>query len=183
MVGRPSEFTREWAYTSLSRAREPMRVYAINEVTGRQHEREEDTPPEPQRSNAEAVDVLRRAMTRTDAEPLALMKAAATEISETVAPPSDLPLTCLRRQEQSNLRARALQRYRYAVKVFDGPNIATTAAVSSDEWSLATMPPPRAMRTHIVRLLGWQSRSHPSRPSRSRFPSCRTPSFEEEIDR
>ena len=72
VIGRPSEFTREWAYTSLSRAREGTRVYVVAEATSRQREREEYAPPEPQRTTSEALDLMVSAMRRREAEPLAI---------------------------------------------------------------------------------------------------------------
>ena len=48
VIGRPSEFTREWAYTSLSRARARTRVYVVAEATRAQREREQYAPPEPE---------------------------------------------------------------------------------------------------------------------------------------
>ena len=51
VIGRPSEFTREWAYTSLSRARARTRIYVIAEATRAQREREQYAPPEPERTS------------------------------------------------------------------------------------------------------------------------------------
>jgi hypothetical protein len=72
VIGRPVEFTREWAYTSLSRARGRTRVYVVAEVTAGQRQREEYAPPEPRRAAAEALHVLGRAMRRREAEQLAI---------------------------------------------------------------------------------------------------------------
>ena len=72
VIGRPSEFTREWAYTSLSRARGHTRVYVVAEVTAGQRQREEYAPPEPERTQDEALDVLGRAMRVREAERLAI---------------------------------------------------------------------------------------------------------------
>src|SRR5205807_9373915 len=68
VIGRPSEFTREWAYTSCSRARGRTRVYVVAAVTEGQREREQYAPPEPQRSAEEALDVMARSMRRREAE-------------------------------------------------------------------------------------------------------------------
>ena len=72
VIGRPSEFSREWAYTSLSRARGRTRVYVVAEVTAGQREREEYAPPEPERTKDEALDVLSWAMRRREGEHLAI---------------------------------------------------------------------------------------------------------------
>lgn len=70
-VGRPTEFTREWSYTSLSRARGPTRAYVIAEPTAGQREREQYAQPERQRSTDEALDAMVRSMERREAELLA----------------------------------------------------------------------------------------------------------------
>jgi hypothetical protein len=72
VIGRPSEFTREWAYTSLSRARGRTRVYVVAEATARQREREQYAPPEPERTTNEALEVMTGSMRRREAEALAL---------------------------------------------------------------------------------------------------------------
>jgi conjugative relaxase-like TrwC/TraI family protein len=71
VIGRPSEFTREWAYTSLSRARERTRVYLGVDRTQTQLEREQYAPPEPKRTAEDALEIIVAAMRRRDAEPLA----------------------------------------------------------------------------------------------------------------
>jgi hypothetical protein len=72
VIGRPSEFTREWAYTSLSRARERTRVYVIGEPTAGQREREEYAPLEPRRTKDQPLNLLSLSMRRREAERLAL---------------------------------------------------------------------------------------------------------------
>ena len=97
VIGRPSEFTREWAYTSLTRARARTRVYVIAEATRAQHEREQYAPPEPERTSAEALEVLTRAMRRQEAELLALQQVDGPDLAPTVpgellrTPLSELP--------------------------------------------------------------------------------------------
>jgi conjugative relaxase-like TrwC/TraI family protein len=95
VIGRPSEFTREWAYTSLSRARARTRVYIIAEATTAQREREQYAPPEPERTSSEAMDVLTRAMRRREAELLALhQQIAGADLPVTVGSESSrTPLT------------------------------------------------------------------------------------------
>jgi hypothetical protein len=94
VIGRPCEFTREWAYTSLSRARARTRVYVIAEVTTAQREREEYAPPEPERTQSEAIDALTRAMRHREAEPLALHQLVVPDLPAGVPTElSDTPLT------------------------------------------------------------------------------------------
>jgi hypothetical protein len=91
VIGRPSEFTREWAYTSFSRARGRPRVYLVAEVTAGQRQREQYAPPEPQRTAEEALDVMTGSMRRREAERLAIEQiepptlpaAAPSELSRT----------------------------------------------------------------------------------------------------
>jgi conjugative relaxase-like TrwC/TraI family protein len=79
VVGRASEFTREWSYTSFSRARGRTRVYVISAATTGQREREQYAPPEPERTANEAVEIMSRSMRRREAEPLA---------TDQIAPPA-----------------------------------------------------------------------------------------------
>jgi hypothetical protein len=72
VIGRPSEFSHEWAYTSLSRARGRTRVYVVGEATAGQRRREEYAPPEPERTTDEALEVVRPAIRRREAERLAI---------------------------------------------------------------------------------------------------------------
>jgi len=80
VIGRPSEFKRAWAYTSLSRARGRTRVYVIAESTARQLEREWYAPPEPARTAAEALDIMTRTMRRREAEALASESSSSLEL-------------------------------------------------------------------------------------------------------
>jgi hypothetical protein len=72
VVGRPGDFTREWAYTALSRARGPTQIHLIGEAAEQHREREEYAPPEPVLESAQTVQALAAAMRRSDAEPLAI---------------------------------------------------------------------------------------------------------------
>ncbi len=72
VIARPSDFTAEWAYTALSRARGQTRMHVIAEPTARQAERQEYAPREPVATLDEALQATRQAMRRRTAEPLAL---------------------------------------------------------------------------------------------------------------
>ena len=81
-VGTPEDFTRNWAYTALSRGREPTRLYVAAELPAHAQERAAEraevapeAPPEP----GSALGRLARAMRRPDDEPLALERLAADE--------------------------------------------------------------------------------------------------------
>jgi conjugative relaxase-like TrwC/TraI family protein len=70
--GRPEEFTREWAYTALSRARHDTSIHLIADHGPGEHDRREYAPPQPNREPADALDALTRAMRRSEAELLAV---------------------------------------------------------------------------------------------------------------
>ena len=81
-VGTPEDFTRNWSYTALSRAREPTRLYVAAELPAPARERgaeraeiAPEAPPEP----GPALERLARAMRRPDDEPLALERLEADE--------------------------------------------------------------------------------------------------------
>lgn len=94
VIGRPSEFTREWAYTALSRARGPTRIYVIAEATVGQRERERYAPPEPECTTTEALDAMTSTMRRREAEALAIEATEPADLSTTIrAPAPRLPLT------------------------------------------------------------------------------------------
>jgi conjugative relaxase-like TrwC/TraI family protein len=76
VIGRPEEFTREWAYTALSRARHQTNIHVIAEPPEREREREQYAPPAPERDLAEVRHALRFAMRRVDTEPLAISRTA-----------------------------------------------------------------------------------------------------------
>jgi len=94
-VGTPEDFTRNWAYTALSRGREPTRLYVAAElpqpIRERASERAEiapEAPPEP----GPALERLARAMRRPDDEPLALERLEASEppqLPDAPATPAD----------------------------------------------------------------------------------------------
>jgi len=71
-VGRPEEFTREWAYTALSRARRETSIHLIADHGPAEQDRRGYAPPQPDREPADALDALARAMRRSEAELLAV---------------------------------------------------------------------------------------------------------------
>ena len=71
-IGRPEEFTREWAYTALSRARQTTNMHLIADHGPAEKDRREYAPSQPDREPAEILHVLARTMRRSEAEPLAV---------------------------------------------------------------------------------------------------------------
>lgn len=83
VIGRPEEFTREWAYTAVSRARDQTRIHLIAEPPERDRERDQYAPPAPQRDLAEVRDSLQHAMRRRETETLAA--------NQLMQPPAAIP--------------------------------------------------------------------------------------------
>lgn len=72
VIGRPDEFTREWAYTALSRARAQTTIQLIAEPARHVSEREEYAPPAAVSDQGHVYAVLRRAMMRRETQQLAM---------------------------------------------------------------------------------------------------------------
>jgi hypothetical protein len=74
VVGRPEDFTRNWSYTALSRAREPTELFLIDTPTEHEIDRTEIAPgqaPGP-RDDRTLIERLETAMRQRDDEDLAL---------------------------------------------------------------------------------------------------------------
>jgi len=71
VIGGPEDFSRNWGYTALSRARESTQVMLIAERAARPG-REENTGEELYRSSEQTLDTLARRLREPDAEDLAL---------------------------------------------------------------------------------------------------------------
>jgi conjugative relaxase-like TrwC/TraI family protein len=74
VVGVPEDFTNEWAYTALSRARDPVHIHLIAERDDRS-DRTEIAPSPPARTAEEAIDAMGMAMGRREREELAIDQA------------------------------------------------------------------------------------------------------------
>jgi conjugative relaxase-like TrwC/TraI family protein len=75
VLGRPEEFSREWGYTALSRAREKTVIHVISERSERERERDDYGPAVADRDRAETLHALHRALKRSDTERLATEQA------------------------------------------------------------------------------------------------------------
>ncbi len=71
VVGRPEAFSRDWAYTALSRARTGTDIHLIGDHGPADHDRREYAPDRPAREPSDCLRALARAMARSDDEPLA----------------------------------------------------------------------------------------------------------------
>ena len=74
VVGHPEDFTRNWSYTALSRARQPTELFLIDTPTERELDRTEVAPHEPAELGDERTPLerLSAAMRKRDDEDLAL---------------------------------------------------------------------------------------------------------------
>ena len=74
VVGHPDDFTRNWSYTALSRARQPTELFLIDAPTERELDRADIAPNQPAelRDERTPVERLDAAMRRRDDEHLAL---------------------------------------------------------------------------------------------------------------
>ena len=95
VVGWPGDFTREWAYTALSRAREETAIHVISERPEYEREREQYAPAEPQLEPEQTLQAFKRALKRSEVEPLAAERAAPAEAVADVGqgPPVGVPST------------------------------------------------------------------------------------------
>jgi conjugative relaxase-like TrwC/TraI family protein len=75
VIGTPEDFTNEWAYTALSRARDPVTVHLSAQPTDR-CDRVEFAPADRERAPRGAIEALRAAMRRCEREELALDQAS-----------------------------------------------------------------------------------------------------------
>jgi conjugative relaxase-like TrwC/TraI family protein len=106
VVGRPHDFSREWAYTAVSRAREQTQIHVVSDATERDRKSDEYAPPQPALKQAETLRALARSMRCSDTEPLALERAgpntgapkpSAPDGDLTHAPPQLVALASLRK--------------------------------------------------------------------------------------
>ncbi len=71
VIGHPREFSRNWSYTALSRAREPVEVFLVDEQTSLETERDEIAPAD-RTDSPDPFERMRRRMRERDDEDLAL---------------------------------------------------------------------------------------------------------------
>jgi hypothetical protein len=110
VVGHPDHFTRNWAYTALSRAREPTDLFLIDAPTEHELDRADIAPNQPAELGDERTPIerLEAAMRRRDDEDLALdhIDPIGTQ------PPSDRTLTQASRATASELSRRSVDQLR-----------------------------------------------------------------------
>ncbi len=96
VVGLPGEFSREWAYTALSRAKQTTRVYVVSGHTQAEEERKEyATVMEPEIDREKVIARMAARMDTRDIEEAALLQRArdgrSTSVSRTSSTPRPRP--------------------------------------------------------------------------------------------
>jgi hypothetical protein len=71
VIGQPHDFSRNWAYTALSRAREPTELFIVDEP-GRNEQERQAIAPAAQRHTEDTIERMARRMRERDDEDLAL---------------------------------------------------------------------------------------------------------------
>jgi len=137
VIGRPEEFTSQWAYTALSRAREQTTLHVIGEPPEHQRDRESYAPAETEHDNTATLRTLERTMKRSETEPLAL------EHLQVGRPAPHPPAAPPRRPCPEPSRGTSA--------ATPGPKTAETSRRGSLGVGRATRPPPPAMnhRCHV----------------------------------
>ncbi|MGA2926151.1 MAG: AAA family ATPase [Solirubrobacteraceae bacterium] len=72
VIGHPGDFSRNWSYTALSRAREPTRIYLVDEPSRSQQQREDIAPAGEPAEDRDVLWLMSRRMRERDDEDLAL---------------------------------------------------------------------------------------------------------------
>lgn len=110
VVGRPGEFTREWAYTVLSRAQNETEIHLIAGPGRHIRDREEYAPAEPACDTGETLQALRRALRRSEAEPLALERFSGNAVPPEPTTPVSAPPAGPELRGLQTLRSRGVGR-------------------------------------------------------------------------
>ena len=155
VVGRPEDFTRNWSYTALSRAREPTELFLLDTPTDRELDRAEIAPGQASglRDERTPIERLETAMRRRDDEDLALDR---IDTSATVAQPTSSPRT----PSHPSSRARPSLSCRPSSRSFASAS-ATTPNTSSTSCTPPASPRPRRNASPTTRGRASPSSSNP----------------------
>ncbi len=119
VIGQPEDFSRNWSYTALSRAREPVEIFVIDEPTRLQEDRAEVAPAPRNEERLDALERLARRMRDRDDEDLALeqlehadreRRAARAPAAEAERSPQDASPSIRSEAAEQRLRSPALAR-------------------------------------------------------------------------
>jgi hypothetical protein len=145
VVGTPEDFTAEWAYTALSRARETTRLNLIGQRRDRTG-RSEIAPDENLgRDDTETLRALRAAMVRSERQDLALQQLDNTTAAHELP---DAPHELARRPEQAAPAAEAAaDRLERDTRQRTAPPPPEPVQVPAPPWSLRTPDPLAPIRS------------------------------------
>jgi hypothetical protein len=111
VIGTAGDFTNEWAYTALSRARDPVTAHLLARSTDRS-DRAEFAPTDRARAPRAAIEAMRAAMRRCEREDLALDQASIHQRAPVAG-------------EAAAERAEAAQREQLALDLDTSPSVAS----------------------------------------------------------
>ena len=123
VIGRPEEFTREWAYTALSRARRQTTLHIVMELPAREREREEYAPPAPERDLAESRHALASAMRRPELEHLAIEQTRALVLAPQTSA-REPPASSARPRPRGPSQLKSIAALREQARAGRGPSLA-----------------------------------------------------------
>ncbi len=119
VIGQPEDFSRNWSYTALSRARERVQIFVVDEPTRLQDERAEVAPAPAREEQPDPLERLARRMRERDDEDLALeqlehaqraRRAADARVAEAERSRQDAEPSIRSDASQQRLRSPALRR-------------------------------------------------------------------------
>ncbi len=151
VVGRPGDFTRNWSYTALSRAREPTEILLVDDLTEHQHQRAEIAPA-PAAAISGPVQRMALRMRERDDEDLALEQAQTdTPLTETTSPHRAGPADEAGRARLAQLRAEltAVNRELAALPLDELESLASVETVIADL---------QVHRDRLAMQRGWRER-------------------------
>ena len=103
VIGTPEDFTNEWAYTALSRARDPVSVHLVAEAPDRT-DRAEIAPARFARTGQQAIDAMRAAMGRSEREELAIEQLDREQpLTERAPVPAEAAAEAIERRQRAQL--------------------------------------------------------------------------------
>jgi ATP-dependent exoDNAse (exonuclease V) alpha subunit len=93
VIGTPADFTRNWSYTALSRAREPVEIFLVDDLSQLQHDRAEIAPGVDRDDRPGPVERMAERMRERDDEDLAVEQLPPTRQARSPSRPSRVSST------------------------------------------------------------------------------------------
>jgi hypothetical protein len=157
VVGRPEDFTRNWSYTALSRARAPTELFVVDNQTERDLDRAEIAPDQPAELGDERTPIerLQTAMRRRDDEDLADQLHAARTAQAEAQRVADTALARIAQLEQPALGklgagARTWPNARWSANASSSPRTKSLRPLGVSATSRAASPTARHGRPNAA---------------------------------